>query len=41
MRETTPKKKPENNLLKTNPKEENYISIIPTLTTKITESNNH
>ena len=40
-RETTAKKKQEINLLTTNPKEENHISIIPPLTTKITGSNNH
>jgi hypothetical protein len=39
-RETTPKKKHEANFT-TNSKEENYTSIIPPLTTKITGSNNH
>jgi hypothetical protein len=39
-RETTSQKKQESNL-STNPKEDSHINIIPPLTTKITESNNH
>jgi hypothetical protein len=31
----------ENNLLSTNPKEDNHTNIIPLLTIKITRSNNH
>jgi hypothetical protein len=40
MRESTPSKKQESNL-STNPKEDSHTNIIPTLTTKITESNNY
>jgi hypothetical protein len=39
-RETTPYKKQESNI-STNPNKESHINIIPSLTTKITGSNNH
>jgi hypothetical protein len=38
---TTPKKKQEINFLSKNLKEDNHRNLIPLLTTKITESNNH
>jgi hypothetical protein len=40
-KETIPKKRPESNVLSTNPKEDSHTNIIPPLTTKITGSNNH
>ena len=40
-RESTPKKKQESNPLSTNSKEDSHTNIIPYLTTKITERNNH
>jgi hypothetical protein len=36
-----PRKRQENNLLTTNPKEDSHTTMIPPLTTKITGSNNH
>ena len=36
-----PKKKQDINLFTTKPKEEKHTNIIPTLTTKITGTNNH
>jgi hypothetical protein len=40
-RESPPSKKQESNLLSRNPKEDTHTNIIPSVTTKITGSNNH